>query len=541
MNDLNIIDQFMQTFVTYIDSGFGLLSTDIAFLTTILIGIDITLAGLFWALSDDKSVIPALIKKVLYIGVFAYIINNFAFLSMVIFESFAGLGLRATGTGLSIADLMRPGFVAATGYQSAEPILAEVSNLIGPIAFFENFVTIAVLMFAWAVVLLAFFILAIQLFITILGFWLQQPKLLNCYGCLQNVLPWLLLSKLYDIGGIMKKTNHLILTLMGYVGFFIATYGVVVFFFNRADLDLLVAVIYVMGLCTLLIVVFVFRQLQISRKEKYANITEKIHRVNHITRDIQTVLLHNKDLLKSDSANFKKDDDDRVAALSKLDKCIESQKVELIGLLDIIGSSFEMLTGTRCRVAIKLIVTHSDGKSYVDAFVRDKISMDKWGEHDLYRVINDHDKLKDNIVFKTLFSNDNYERKYLSNNIQEDAETNTSVKAYRKISGAELDEVNNKVKQLLKKIKLYLPWTSQSERYLPYRSTLTCAIRQREIVNIGYNVEMLGFLCIDSESRGVFDKRWDEHICFSFADALYRPINELLILMDLYENNKGKQ
>jgi len=170
MNDLNIIDQFMQTFVTYIDSGFGLLSTDIAFLTTILIGIDITLAGLFWALSDDKSVIPALIKKVLYIGVFAYIINNFAFLSRVVFESFAGLGLRATGTGLSIADLMRPGFVAATGYQAAEPILSEVSNLIGPIAFFENFVTIAVLMFAWAVVLLAFFILAIQLFITILEF-----------------------------------------------------------------------------------------------------------------------------------------------------------------------------------------------------------------------------------------------------------------------------------------------------------------------------------------------------------------------------------
>jgi len=102
MDDLKIIDQFTQTFVTYIDSGFGLLSPDVAFLTTILIGIDITLAGLFWAMADDKSVIPALIKKVLYIGVFAYILNNFAFLSRIIFESFAGLGLRATGTGLTI-------------------------------------------------------------------------------------------------------------------------------------------------------------------------------------------------------------------------------------------------------------------------------------------------------------------------------------------------------------------------------------------------------------------------------------------------------
>tara|TARA_R110002073_G_scaffold124823_1_gene269264 strand:- start:1489 stop:2832 length:1344 start_codon:yes stop_codon:yes gene_type:complete len=170
MDDLNIIDQFTQTFVTYIDSGFGLLSPDVAFLTTILIGIDITLAGLYWAMADDKSVIPALIKKVLYIGVFAYILNNFTFLSRIIFESFAGLGLRATGTGLTISDLMRPGFIAATGYDAAKPILLEVGNLLGPIAFFENFITIFVLIFAWIVVLLAFFILAIQLFITILEF-----------------------------------------------------------------------------------------------------------------------------------------------------------------------------------------------------------------------------------------------------------------------------------------------------------------------------------------------------------------------------------
>ena len=39
MDDLNVIDQFTSTFVTYIDSGFGLLGPDVAFLTTILIGI----------------------------------------------------------------------------------------------------------------------------------------------------------------------------------------------------------------------------------------------------------------------------------------------------------------------------------------------------------------------------------------------------------------------------------------------------------------------------------------------------------------------
>ena len=40
MNDLNVIDQFMQTFIRYIDGGFGLLQGDVAGLTSILIGID---------------------------------------------------------------------------------------------------------------------------------------------------------------------------------------------------------------------------------------------------------------------------------------------------------------------------------------------------------------------------------------------------------------------------------------------------------------------------------------------------------------------
>ena len=170
MNDLSVIDTFLATFSLYIDSGFGLLSTDVAYLTTILIAIDITLAGLFWALSENTNVIAQLLKKVLYVGFFAFIIGNFAFLSGVIFDSFAGLGLRAGGSTLTAADLMRPGFVAATGYDAAKPLLSEISDLTGPVAFFHNIVTIGILFFAWIIVLLSFFILSVQLFITILEF-----------------------------------------------------------------------------------------------------------------------------------------------------------------------------------------------------------------------------------------------------------------------------------------------------------------------------------------------------------------------------------
>jgi len=170
MDDLSVIDTFLETFTLYIDSGFGLLSGDVAYLTTFLIAIDITLAGLFWAMSDNTNVIAQLLKKVLYVGFFAFIIGNFALLSGIVFDSFADLGLRAGGSTMTADDLMRPGFIAATGFDAGKPLLEEISELTGPIAFFHNFVTIAILFFSWIVVLLAFFILSVQLFITILEF-----------------------------------------------------------------------------------------------------------------------------------------------------------------------------------------------------------------------------------------------------------------------------------------------------------------------------------------------------------------------------------
>ncbi len=170
MDDLNVIDQFMQAFVAYIDSGFGLLGGDVGFLTTILIGIDITLAGLFWALGGEDDVIAKFLKKILYVGVFALILNSFQTLSEIIFRSFAGLGLTAGGSAIGPEDLLMPGRLAGTGFEAAWPLLRQAKELVGPIAFFDNFIEIAVLVIAWLIVIAAFFILAIQLFITILEF-----------------------------------------------------------------------------------------------------------------------------------------------------------------------------------------------------------------------------------------------------------------------------------------------------------------------------------------------------------------------------------
>lgn len=168
MDDLNVIDEFMATFIAYIDSGFGLLGGDVAFLTTVLIGIDITLAGLFWAMGGEDDVIGRFLKKILYVGAFALILNSFSTLSDIVFRSFAGLGLTAGGGSITADDLLRPGRLAGTGFEAAWPLLEQASDAIG--FSFDNILTAAVLVIAWLIVILAFFILAVQLFVTILEF-----------------------------------------------------------------------------------------------------------------------------------------------------------------------------------------------------------------------------------------------------------------------------------------------------------------------------------------------------------------------------------
>lgn len=170
MGGTGVIDHFLEVFTRYIDSGFGLLGGEVAFVATTLIVIDVTLAALFWSWGADDDILARLIKKTLFVGVFAYLIGNWNNLARIVFESFAGLGLKASGTGFTTADLLRPGRVAQTGLDAGRPLLDSISGLMGYWSFFENFIQIACLFLAWALVLLAFFILAVQLFVTLIEF-----------------------------------------------------------------------------------------------------------------------------------------------------------------------------------------------------------------------------------------------------------------------------------------------------------------------------------------------------------------------------------
>lgn len=123
MGGTGVIDNFLGIFTSYIDSGFGLLGGEVAFIATTLIVIDVTLAALFWTWGADDDIIARLVKKTIFVGIFAYLISNWNMLARIVFESFSGLskmfGLRhdegpgiETGGGEERDPLVVAGLVA---------------------------------------------------------------------------------------------------------------------------------------------------------------------------------------------------------------------------------------------------------------------------------------------------------------------------------------------------------------------------------------------------------------------------------------------
>jgi type IV secretion system protein TrbL len=170
MGGTGVIDGFLATFTQYIDSGFGLVQGDVRWLAGVLIGIDITLAGLFWALAPDEDVLARLIRKTLYIGVFAFIIGNYNNLAGIIYNSFAGLGIEAGGGTMTASQLLQPGKLAQVGIDAGKPILTSISGMMGFTSVFANLVQIIILLVAWMIVVISFFIMAIQLFVSLIEF-----------------------------------------------------------------------------------------------------------------------------------------------------------------------------------------------------------------------------------------------------------------------------------------------------------------------------------------------------------------------------------
>ncbi|MCP2936567.1 type IV secretion system protein, partial [Salmonella enterica subsp. enterica serovar Typhimurium] len=71
---------------------------------------------------------------------------------------------------ITMENFLQPGRLAKTGIDAGAPILEQIGEMAGFPEVFVNLDPIVVMFLAWLVVVLCFFVLAIQLFITLIEF-----------------------------------------------------------------------------------------------------------------------------------------------------------------------------------------------------------------------------------------------------------------------------------------------------------------------------------------------------------------------------------
>ena len=165
----DLINDVANQYINAINSGFGLIKGDVTRVLNALIILSIVWSAALWALSDDH-VIAHFARKIVYIGIFAWIVQNWQVLTDKLARSFMELGLKAGGFAGSDYYTGQPGNIAYLGYTTAQPLMDQIARLTGPVAFFKNIVEILFLAIAVAAIVAAFCVITIQVVVALLTF-----------------------------------------------------------------------------------------------------------------------------------------------------------------------------------------------------------------------------------------------------------------------------------------------------------------------------------------------------------------------------------
>ena len=165
-----ILTQLLQAFLTVFNGGWTSLRPSAMSLFGILVGIELTLCGLWWAMSGNDA-IKSLIQKLLVIGLFFFFIQQWQTVTTTTLQSFARAG--ATAGGGNLTALSDPSAVVAEGLNAIQPLSDKVDALTqGTWTALKNLGTIMQLGLAMIGILFSFFLLGIQCFLTYVEFYI---------------------------------------------------------------------------------------------------------------------------------------------------------------------------------------------------------------------------------------------------------------------------------------------------------------------------------------------------------------------------------
>jgi type IV secretion system protein TrbL len=198
--DSGVSNDLMTVFSDTVSAGFANISGAVNGLFGIMIVLTVALTGIYWALSDNRASLAAGFSKILLIGFFAYLINDWQGLSETLYSGFIELGLLAGGSSLSAAEFLNPGNIIETGWNIVRAIGESPQAASSALDMIGNMIDAFIFAFAMLGIMIAFAILAIQIVVALLEF-----KIVTLAGFV--LLPF----------GIWSKSSFLAERPLGYV------------------------------------------------------------------------------------------------------------------------------------------------------------------------------------------------------------------------------------------------------------------------------------------------------------------------------------
>ncbi|MBB5740272.1 P-type conjugative transfer protein TrbL [Brevundimonas aurantiaca] len=193
-------NELMVVFSNTVTAGFDALSGSVNGVFGLLIALVVALTGIQWALSPNREVLASGFGKVLLIGTFAWIINDWQALSETLYAGFLELGLTAGGGSLSREEFLNPGAILQQGWEIVKALGETPAPVENPLDVMGNMADALILGLAMIGIMLAFAILALQIIVSLLEF-----KIVTLGGFV--LLPF----------GIWNKTAFLAERPLGYV------------------------------------------------------------------------------------------------------------------------------------------------------------------------------------------------------------------------------------------------------------------------------------------------------------------------------------
>ncbi len=173
-------------------------------------------------------------------------------------------------------------------------------------------------------------------------------------------------------------------------------------------------------------------------------------------------------------------------------------------IADDYAAIYSMLTGVRCRMCVKLVDVKPDNTGYVFTLARDRLSSTENRVHDKRRQDGLLDRINDNSDFLSMFEPDSPSRGYFFSEdlAAEENYRSSSINYWQNVAG------NPNIP--------YKKWC------LPYRSTIVWPIQPSAGEELGIpEHRCIGFLAVDSQSRGAFEERWDAPFGKALACNMY--------------------